>query len=876
MAISAGTRLGHYEILAPLGGGGMGEVYRARDTRLGREVAIKRLPEAFARDTERLARFEREARLLAALNHPHVAAIYGLEQADDRRFLVLELVPGPTLAERLAAGPLPVNEALGIGRQIAEALEAAHSKGIIHRDLKPANIKIIPEGQVKVLDFGLAKALGAEPSGGDPSESPTVLRDETRAGVVLGTVAYMSPEQARGKALDPRTDIWSFGCVLYEMLTGRQAFSGETISDTLTAVLSGEPDWRTLPERTPVKIRDLLRRCLQKDLHRRLQHVGDARIEIEETLAAPAADQATTTAIGAPSKRWRQAVVWSLIGLSVGALAAAIVVWRLKSPSPMRSGMHFSAVTNFAGVEAQPSLSPDGRSVAFVSNRDGQFDIYVGLVTGGNLVRITNDLYLKMHPRWSPDGTKIAYARLNEDGLSDIWIVPALGGSPRKIVTDADDPAWSPDGRTFAYANLVTNTLWTCDATGGNARPLTQQEERFLSHRQPAFSRDGRQVAFVRRIRAAGAPYGELDVVDVATGKARQLTEDRASALSPAWSPDGQFIYFASSRGGATNIWRIAVRGGLPEQITAGQGDDAELDVSADGQRLVFSTYRENINLAELAIGAKASATKLKWLTTDAARTELGPVYSPDGTRIAYFSARKGTENEGIWLMNADGSNPVRLVDDDRLNIFPRWAPDAQSLIYISRARELTGNREFRRIAIFGGLPEKFSPALSHNPFGDVGPDGRLVLLRDAGVQLWDPKSNQTQSLKGIAGHSINHQWSPDGRKIAYILPARRQGDADAGLWVYDLASAPRQVFRGWVAWYAWAGPGELFLVEGKPDLNAPLWRVRSDSGVRVLTPARIRLISTSREVRTCNLTSIPIAPASALKPWSCTRPTSG
>jgi eukaryotic-like serine/threonine-protein kinase len=295
MRLSPGDRLGSYQVSALLGRGGMGEVYRAHDEVLGRDVALKLLPSAFATDAERLARFEREARVLAALNHPHVAAIYGVVQADGVRALVLELVEGSTLAERILAGAIPVDEAISIGRQIAEALEAAHEKGIVHRDLKPANIKLTPDGRVKVLDFGLARALDPS-SATDPLESPTLTAIGTRAGVILGTAAYMSPEQARGRVVDERADIWAFGCVLYEMLTGRTAFAGETVSDSVAAIIGREPDWSALPDAAPAAVRRLLRRLLTKDAKQRLRDIGDARIELQDALAAPTSERAEATA----------------------------------------------------------------------------------------------------------------------------------------------------------------------------------------------------------------------------------------------------------------------------------------------------------------------------------------------------------------------------------------------------------------------------------------------------------------------------------------------------------------------------------------------------------------------------------------------------
>src|SRR6202163_499382 len=328
MPLPPGTKLAKYEVVPAIGAGGMGEVYQAHDSNLRRDVAIKVLPEAFAHDADRLSRFQREAKMLAALNHPNIATIHGLEQSGDTSYLVMELVSGETLAERVKAGPLPVEEALKIAVQIAEALEAAHEKGIIHRDLKPANVKLTPEGKVKVLDFGLAKAFAGDAASDDPSNSPTLSAAATMQGTILGTAAYMSPEQARGKACDKRTDIWAFGCVLYELLTGRQAFQGESTTEILAAVLRGEPDWQALPPSTPVEIRDLLGRCLQKDLRRRLHDAADARIGIEEALAAPVVAEPVAAGKGIRSLGRRGLILSVTLSLFVAAVTG-LAIWNL-------------------------------------------------------------------------------------------------------------------------------------------------------------------------------------------------------------------------------------------------------------------------------------------------------------------------------------------------------------------------------------------------------------------------------------------------------------------------------------------------------------------------------------------------------------------
>src|SRR6204780_732526 len=320
MTIAAGTKLGTYEILVPIGAGGMGEVYRARDSKLGRDVALKVLPEAFARDAERMARFQREAKVLASLNHPNIATIHGLEDSGATHALVMELAEGPTLADRIRSGPIPIDEALVIAKQMCEALEYAHEHGVVHRDLKPANVKVTNDDAVKVLDFGLAKAIEGDAASADLANSPTMSRMATLAGVLLGTAAYMSPEQAKGKAVDRRADIWAFGCVLYEMLTGKMAFAGETVTDTLAAVIMKDPDWSQLPAATPLRVRVLLQRCLQKDPKQRLRDIGDARISIDEVLSgAPDLSSPVASPISGPL--WRRALPWVVAACFAIALA---------------------------------------------------------------------------------------------------------------------------------------------------------------------------------------------------------------------------------------------------------------------------------------------------------------------------------------------------------------------------------------------------------------------------------------------------------------------------------------------------------------------------------------------------------------------------
>jgi eukaryotic-like serine/threonine-protein kinase len=826
MGIAAGSKLGQYEIRGDLGAGGMGEVYRARDPRLGREVALKVLPEAFAADAQRLGRLEREAKVLASLNHPNIGSIYGFEDSSGVHALVMELVEGPTLAEQIAQGRIPVDEALPIAKQIAEGLEYAHERGVVHRDLKPANVKITPDGAVKILDFGLARALEGDPAAVDISTSPTLSRMATQAGMILGTAAYMSPEQAKGKTVDRRTDIWAFGCVLFELLTGKRAFDGETVTDVLAAVVRGEPDWSLLPPNTPAPIRNLAQRCLKKEMKQRLQAIGDARIIIEETISggpslfAAGVEGSAQGAVEATALR--RVLPWATA--AVFAILAAVLAVAYFTRAPQQTSFHFSTVTNFAGIQAQPALSPDGRSVAFVSNRDGQFNIYVGLISGGRLVQVTNDSNLKVRPAWSPDGTTIAYGRVNQSGVWDIWEVAALGGTPRRLILNATEPAWSPDGHSLAYENAADGALWISGVAGDNAHQVVTPLGGRGRATEPRFSPDGTQIAFISR---ANGPYGELDVADLNSGKVRRLTDDGALDLSPAWSSDGRDLYFASGRSGTMNLWKIAATGGRAEQITAGEGDDAQLDVSSDGKKIVFSNWRLNTNIARLDLAEKAGQTA-KVLTTDPGRNQVAPVYSPDGKHLAYFSNLKGAENESVWVSNADGSDGVQLVRDNRVNVFPLWSPDSQHVIYHAEAPVIVGD-EYRSAPLSGGVPETLLKNVPDR-FFDVGDDGRLLFRTPEDViTSFDPRDNKTEAL-GTVHETVKMapvRWSPDGRSVAYVVAAKREDDPAAGLWVSDFKNPPRQIFKGWVDWWLVRGPGnDIYFIEAKPDMNGVLCKI--------------------------------------------------
>jgi eukaryotic-like serine/threonine-protein kinase len=499
MAIQSGTHVGPYEITSAIGAGGMGEVYRARDPKLGRDVAIKVLPEAFARDAARMARFQREAKVLASLSHPNIATIYGLEDSGSTSALVMELAEGPTLSDRIKAGPIPVDEAVRIARQIADALEYAHERGIIHRDLKPANIKVAADDTVKVLDFGLAKALEGDSSSIDISTSPTISRMATQQGVLLGTAAYMSPEQAKAKPVDRRADIWAFGCVLYEMLTGKMAFRGDTVTDTLASVIKEEPDWSQLPTATPIRVRVLLQRCLQKDPKQRLRDIGDARISLDEVLSG-APDASLAGAAGIPVPFWRRAeLAWAVAGAF--AIAFAVIGWayqRLASaPAPAQLLRYQISPPEKASFGTVFALSPDGRHLAFTATeQDGRTRLWV------------RDLdTLESRPLagtegasdafWSPDNRVLGFAA----GPKLERVEVSASAAPQTI---CDVPAggelganWNQDG-VIVFGNL--QGLMKVSAAGGTPSLLTKADHSRgeLAHVSPSFLPDGKHFLYIR------------------------------------------------------------------------------------------------------------------------------------------------------------------------------------------------------------------------------------------------------------------------------------------------------------------------------------------------------------------------------------------
>jgi|KBSSwiStaDraftv2_1062776.scaffolds.fasta_scaffold25196_2 Tol biopolymer transport system component len=782
-SVLTGRRLGPYQILAPLGAGGMGEVYRARDTRLGRDVAIKILPRAFTADTDRLARFEREARVLASLNHPHIAAIYGIEEgpaeAGPHKALVLELVDGETLAERITRAGckrLPIKDALEIARQIADALDAAHEKGIVHRDLKPANIKITRQGVVKVLDFGLAK-LEADKTGRDVTAAPTITVNDTREGLIVGTAAYMSPEQARGQAVDKRTDIWAFGCVLYEMLAGRAAFSGATLPDTIAALIDRTPDWSRLPAATPSTVRRLLERSLRKDQRERLRDIGDVRTELADALHGFPAGGARV------SNATQIALAASAIVLVIVAIAYAVYGRRSTSNVGTASTVRatFSQLTSSPGVEWFPSISSDGKWVIFSGDTAGNRDIFLQSTTGQNAINLTADSSDDDdQPAFSPDGEHIAF-RSERDG-GGIFVMGRTGEAPRRVTRAGYRPAWSPDGSMLAYTTKTVDVnpqngvgqseLWTVDVRSGAARRLSALANAVAV----SWSPHGNRLA--ASIQASGTRQLDIVTVEATRGEITSLLTDPDMEWSPVWSPDGRFVYFTSDRGGSMNLWRIATDEqsgralGNPEPLTTPSSFASHASIAADGRHLVYSSVLITSNVTRLRFNPTTGTVEgAPSDVTTGSRPWANPDPSPDGQWLTFYS-RQNPEGH-VYVARSDGTGLRQLTGDSFQDRVPRWSPDGRWITFFSNRSGLPyvlwrirpDGSELMQATKAGAIYAAWSPDGTRLAVSEVSSETHpaATYLVDPRIPVADQKPDPLPPFRSFVVNS----WSPDGDMLA-------------------------------------------------------------------------------------------------------------
>jgi len=777
MSLAAGRRLGEFEILGHLGSGGMGEVYRARDTKLGREVAIKVLPEALERDRDRLARIDREARVLASLNHPNVGALFSYEEVEGIRFLAMELVPGATLAERLASGALPLREALDVGRQIAEALEQAHAKSVIHRDLKPANVKVTPEGRVKVLDFGLAKILDGT------GDTLTLGNDAATAeGSIAGTAAYMSPEQARGELLDVRTDVWSFGCVLYEMLTGRRAFRGQTFSDTIAAVLEHDADWSQLPESTPASVRTLLRRCLERERRQRVQSIGDARLELEEALAKPAMVSRADSGRSGSKRAWGLAAVAAAVGLTAG-LAGGLTFVRdhsVRDPwIPRRLPLPLPKDASVWGTSGL-AVSPAGDRIAYVAAVKDSPSIYIQELTAFE-PRPLKGTEGGILPVFSPDGRSLAF-----QSKGFFRRVPAEGGEPISICAAPANalPAWPRDD-LILFANQSTGVLSSVSASGGTPEEFVRIDGISIGV-EPDPLPNGQGVL----ITLSGSSGNAVAVLDLGTRRWKRIVAP--PARWPHYVPTGHLLYNVTLDPGGPEPapptrWVVAPFDLDRLEIT-GTVVDVLGDLRVGGYEPLWVTPHGSGILAYTGVGASVTRTRsvMEWIDSGGSRTPVDTggrefipdsvALSPDGQRLA-LSIRDGAAFD-LWVTDLDRGTWLRLTQDGHSQK-PLWSPDGARIAFASGRDE----KDLFWVSSDGaGTPELLAKVgtevLRPTSFS---PDGKRLLYvkgtwsgpaRTVGVLLYvvDLDGDRASRVLIDAPYSVTFgAFSPDGRWIAYV-----------------------------------------------------------------------------------------------------------
>jgi Tol biopolymer transport system component len=785
--LQPGSRIGHYEILGSLGAGGMGEVYCARDPRLDRTVAIKVLSAQLAGNADALARFEREAMSVAKLSHPNILSIFEFAQDGATVFVVTELVDGETLRTRLEAGALPARRAVGYALQIARGIAAAHARGIVHRDLKPENVMITRDEQVKILDFGLAKAIELGPS--DATRGPSLA---TGAGLVLGTFGYMAPEQVRGLQVDHRTDIFAFGAVLYEMLSGMRAFRGDTAADTMSAILlQDSPDLDVARLSISPAIERIVRRCLDKNPELRFQSANDLAFALE-TLSNTTSSGAATIVDAPVTPRRRGA--WLPWTVAAAALVAAAAAWISRAPAPSEPAWsQFTRLTEAAGEETGPTISPDGSTVAFATRVNGSWDIHAQRVGGRNATPVLNDPARdEGAPAFSPDGSLLAFHEADDAG--GIFVAGATGESVRRVTEEGFDPAWSPDGMQIAFATeeirdpssrVSQSAIYVVPAAGGAPRKIVAGDGV-----QPSFSPSGDHIVYWSN----NGGQRDIFVTPARGGKTIAVTNDAAIDWCPMWSPDGHFIYFASDRGGAMNVWKVAVGPDgtpteSPEPVTSGVNAAAALPrFSKDGTRLVFRSRIASVNPVAISFDPSTLRVGTPVLLDTQNNIRIPSDVSPDGKLIAYFSI--GERQEDIFVGQPGG--PIRRITDDLpRDRGPVFTPDGRSVVFYS-SRE--GQWGLWMVGIDGGglrklvMPSGGAVYPVVSPKADrvayTGGDGRTAYT----IPFAPGKTVEPSVLEGAGvdgKYFTPTDWSHDATRLAGFVVA--DSGRPAGVVVYDV-----------------------------------------------------------------------------------------
>jgi len=780
-----GKVLAQYQISEKLGEGGMGVVWKARDTRLDRFVALKTLSAEKLSDPERKRRFVQEAKAASALNHPNIVHIYDISETDGIQFIAMEYVAGKTLDQLIGRKGLRLNEALKYAIQIADALAKAHAAGIIHRDLKPSNIMVTENGLVKVLDFGLAKL--AETASGEFGETATVRAPEgpnTEEGTIVGTIAYMSPEQAEGKKVDARSDIFSFGSVLYEMVTGRRAFQGDSKLSTLSAILKDDPKpVRSIMPDVPRDLEKIISHCLRKDPDRRFQHMADVKTLLDELKEESDSGKLTGMTAGTATGR-KSRLVWALAGSAVLIAAAGFGLWLLRPAH--HTAPKTVPLTSYPGQQRDPAISPDGKQVAFAwdGEQGGNFDIYVKLVDAGAPLRLTSNPANESAPAWSPDARYIAFRRDFTDH-AEIWMVPALGGAERKLgespryaglawSPNSSGLAWSPDGKYLVLvdknAPREPDSLFMLSVETGDKRRLTLPPAEYAGDWSPRFSPDGKTLAFGR---SSSVLSGEIYVLPVTPdgrplGEPRRLTHDERLIFGLDWIADGRRIVYSSGQGGNTNLLTIPASGGTPERLAVAGENPTELSISRSGSRLVYE--RDVFHSSIWRIPGPNSSDQERAPTRLIASTQQDeePQFSPDGTKIVFTSSRSG--NFEIWVCDREGRNPVQLTSTNGPIVgSPRWSPDSRWIAFDS---PIQGNSDIYIISANGGQPRRLTNGPSNNVRPSWSRDGRWIYFgsnRTGDLDIWKEPAQGGAALQVTKKNAGEEAFeSLDGKFVYY------------------------------------------------------------------------------------------------------------